>query len=252
MKGSPVLYGNKIHLTPFDRLSMHIVAQMRNLEDGMAGSYQFWPCSETEQDIWFDSYLKDQSQRRFIIHNDCAPVGWVGLTHLDYKDQGAELGIRIIPQYQRKGYGKEALHILSDWSFGEAHMHRLYSEVFSVNEPSRKLFEGAGWKEWGKKHQAHWQNGAWVDVLCFEKIFMEYVSIPSYWPQGTETEMGKLTFNANKGDCEWLIVQGLPTGILLDPVGSAEIVPIDTDVELLGLRNEYIPPQHQILDQVEN
>jgi RimJ/RimL family protein N-acetyltransferase len=248
MKGKPVLYGTKIHLTPFDRLSMHIVAQMRNLEDGMEGSYQVWPCSETEQDLWYDTYLRDATQRRFIIHNDSAPVGWVALTHIDHKNQGAELGIRIIPQYQGKGYASEAIQILSEWAFAEANLRRLYSEVFAVNEPSRKLFEKAGWKEWGRKHQAHWQNGMWVDVICLE-VFRDYVS--PWWikaPQYTST--------------------------------ASEVVPVDTDVELLGLRTEHIPliikglepigdgiwvdpvtglsamgvqinpPQHQILDQV--
>ncbi len=230
MKGKPVLFGDRVHLVPLDRLGLSTVCQMRNLADSMEGSYQFWPYSETEQERWFDDYVKDPSQRRFVIRNDSNPVGFIGLTNINHKEGGAELGIRIIPEYKRRGYATEAVRILSDWAFAEARMHRLCSEVFYMNEASIKLFQKVGWRLWGTKHEAHWQGGRWLDVLCYELCISEAISIPSWYPDlvnvpcvVTATDVpftltGAVEIIPIDLDAEAL--RSIPTGIFLDPVTS--------------------------------
>jgi RimJ/RimL family protein N-acetyltransferase len=160
-----------VKLRPLEEADLKFIRFFRNSPDSMAASYQFWPLSKAEEQLWFEGYCRDATQRRFIVESSrLGKIGWVALTHIDHKEQCAEVGIRILPGVQRLGYGRLALTMLVQLAFEEANLHRLYSEVFETNEGSLAFFRSLGWHEWGRKRSAHWQGGCWLDVICFELL----------------------------------------------------------------------------------
>lgn len=165
-----MITGSKIELEPLDREHLQYLVSSRNAEDSMAGSYQYWHIAASEESRWYEQYLNDPTQRRYIIVHAQLYVGWVGLTHIDYKDQCAELGIRVDAGFRKRGIATEAVSMLTEWAFQEANLHRLYSEVFEGNEASVRLFSKLGWRHWGIKSRAHFQGGRWLDVHCYELL----------------------------------------------------------------------------------
>lgn len=76
----------------------------------------------------------------FAIRKDGAFVGEAVVASFDYKG-GADISIRILPEYQRKGYACVALSLLFDVC-AEMGLVRLYARVFLENTPSLALFSG--------------------------------------------------------------------------------------------------------------
>ncbi len=65
-------------------------------------------------------------------------IGEVVLYHLDGRGS-AELGVRILPEYERLGYGREAFAALADWALYTLCIPRLVAKCFRQNDASARL-----------------------------------------------------------------------------------------------------------------
>ncbi|OAL45628.1 acyl-CoA N-acyltransferase [Pyrenochaeta sp. DS3sAY3a] len=74
-----------------------------------------------------------------------------------------EIGIDILPRYQGKGYGSEAIQWAMDYAFRRAGMHRIRIRGFEWNEAALKLYERLGFVYEGREREAVWFEGRWWD-----------------------------------------------------------------------------------------
>jgi RimJ/RimL family protein N-acetyltransferase len=58
------------------------------------------------------------------------------------------------PADWRKGYGRDALHLLMRFAFSELNLHRLTAIVPEYNTPAMQLFTNAGFIEEVRRRQA--------------------------------------------------------------------------------------------------
>ncbi|WP_242205081.1 GNAT family N-acetyltransferase [Aestuariivivens insulae] len=111
-------------------------------------------------------------QLRLVVsnYNDEA-LGLIDIFDFDFKHARAGVGILIKePGNRAKGYGKEALKLLIDYSFSHLGLHQLYCNVSKDNKASIKLFTSAGFKEVGLKKDWNLVNGSYKDEYLFQLI----------------------------------------------------------------------------------
>lgn len=60
-----------------------------------------------------------------------------------------EVGIRLLPEYRKKGYAAEAVSAAADYAFFELNIDRVTAKCFKENEDSRKCLTAAGMRENG-------------------------------------------------------------------------------------------------------
>ncbi|EHL02848.1 putative Uncharacterized N-acetyltransferase YoaA [Glarea lozoyensis 74030] len=84
------------------------------------------------------------------------------------------ISIDIIADYQRKGYGSEAIEWALNWGFKIAGLHRIGIEAFSYNEGARQLYERLGFVYEGCKRELLWFNGDWHDYLSWSMLEHEW------------------------------------------------------------------------------
>jgi RimJ/RimL family protein N-acetyltransferase len=111
----------------------------------------------------------------------------IGLKHLDHLRIGSieyrivhygptsasmayELGIEIIPEYRRKGYGAEAQKALAAYLFSAYPVHRVQATTDTANLPELRALEKAGFKREGVLRQAQWRMGEYHDLAVFSKL----------------------------------------------------------------------------------
>lgn len=92
----------------------------------------------TTGDIYTDK------QVRMVICNDDVPVGLVDLTDFDPKNQRAEVGIMMLPEFRGKGFASEALSLISNYARDIIHLHQIYAIIPSDNPASLALFRSNG------------------------------------------------------------------------------------------------------------
>jgi RimJ/RimL family protein N-acetyltransferase len=79
--------------------------------------------------------------------------------------RNAEVGIQIKEEYQRKGYGTEAIKWVLEWAFKYGGLHRVGITSFSYSPGARRLYERLGFVYEGAQREALWFDGGWHDLV---------------------------------------------------------------------------------------
>ena len=141
---------------------------------GMMSGIPF-PASEADEQQWLNqqsSYTRGEYQ--FAVEDfEGDLVGRCGITRVDWKNRLAELAIMIGTPYRGRGYGTEAMALLTDFCFREMNLHRLKVTVFAFNEPALKCYEANGFVREGLLRGELWRDGVYRDVVILAKLAPE-------------------------------------------------------------------------------
>ena len=107
---------------------------------------------------------------RFVIalRSDERPIGVVGYYRAHPVLEGYDLWYDICEPAERgKGYGKEAVRLLSGYLFANTHVERLGAVCDVENVASYRLLESLGYKREGTLHHALFHHGEWHDAHLY-------------------------------------------------------------------------------------
>ncbi len=127
-----------------------------------------------QQDIYAARQLRLMVETN-LKNGDTATVGCVDLFDFDPANRRAGIGILIAEDHRGKGYGKEALELMIDYSFNTLNLHQLFCNILENNEQSLNIFKSAGFNEVGLKKDwtlvdGVWQNEYLLQLMKREKL----------------------------------------------------------------------------------
>ena len=115
--------------------------------------------------------IKQLKQLRLVITSKTnAPLGFIDLFDFDSLNKHAGVSIVLTDEHRGKGYGKEALKLLMDYSFNDLGLHQLYSNVLEDNTASIGLFESVGFEKVGLKKKWRFYKGHYKNEYLFQFI----------------------------------------------------------------------------------
>jgi RimJ/RimL family protein N-acetyltransferase len=133
---------------------------------------QFKPHSTEWITNWYDRHASGHTDSMIftIIENGSArPVGNIALQDIDYRNRTAELGIYIGDIASRgQGYGSEATSLIVNFAFRVLGLQNIMLRVYEYNEPAIRVYQKAGFKEFGRRHQGQFMDGRFWDVILME------------------------------------------------------------------------------------
>jgi diamine N-acetyltransferase len=151
------LKGNKIYLRALEPEDLAFIYHIENDES-------IWEVSNTQtpyskflikqylENAHQDIYEAKQLRLAICKNKDNQVIGLIDLFDFDPKNNRAGIGIVIQENENRsKGFGKEALDLLINYSFANLNLHQLYANIGSENEISKKLFTTFGFQKIGTK-----------------------------------------------------------------------------------------------------
>ena len=163
-----MIIGERIILREIEEDDLNSIVKWRNDPDILRWLFSYSPLNETKQRRWYEKYLADDTQQTFIIEvkEEKIPIGTVGLTSIDYKNQRAELGVLIGDEnWQNKGMGKEALDLLIKFAFDEMNIRKIKAIVFEENVPAIRLYKSCGFVEEGVLKKEVYKDGEFKSVM---------------------------------------------------------------------------------------
>ncbi len=183
-----MLRGDRLFLRPVEHKDQTNLVAWRNQPHVADGLFSYRPLSLADQERWFASYQGRQDEMLLIIElNDGTPIGTVGFTNLDFKNQSAEYGRLMIgdPTYLGQGYAREATLVAMDYAFLELNMHRQYSRILATNQASITTMRHCHMEVEGCAHEAHFAHGMFVDILTLSVLREPYLAArkldPTHW-----------------------------------------------------------------------
>lgn len=104
-------------------------------------------------DSWFlnDVYqdFKNKHELPLAIYYDNTLAGEVVLHNFGYRSE-AEIGMRVLPEYQHKGIAREALIATMQYAFARLNIEKVEAKCFKENTTSAYTLKSAGMKECGE------------------------------------------------------------------------------------------------------
>ncbi len=127
----------------------------------------------------FDALMTDNSAESFTMYElvTWRPIGNASLTGIDFRNRTAEFVIIIGEADARgKGYGAEATRLVLDHAFTVLGLRNVMLKVYAFNPAAIRAYEKAGFREFGRRHQAIEMNGQSWDVLYMECLRDDFES----------------------------------------------------------------------------
>ena len=122
-------------------------------------------------------YMADiarQDGRRGVLHfaiekkAGAAYIGYCMIAEIERQHRRCKIGVTIGERAEwGKGYAHEALVPVIDYCFNGLKLNRVMAEIYCMNERSRRLFEGLGFRHEGTLRQSVWKRGEPLDDCLY-------------------------------------------------------------------------------------
>ncbi|MGV8852733.1 MAG: GNAT family N-acetyltransferase [Rhodoglobus sp.] len=117
-----------------------------------------------------DSLAADDHRRRSVV------IGTLYFKIESAEDSNAEIGWALHPNFQGKGFAREAASALLDLAFDKLNLHRVFANLDPRNDDSVRLCLALG-----MRHEAHhvedmWFKGAWADTGIYAILDREWAA----------------------------------------------------------------------------
>lgn len=119
------------------------------------------------------------SDKEFIIarKTDNKYLGQITFIHLDQKNQLGKIGIVIGDKKNHgKGYGKEAIELLLQFSFLRLNLHRIELDVMDFNDNAIALYQKCGFIIEGRRRECYFINGNFHDKINMAILKKEWLN----------------------------------------------------------------------------
>lgn len=107
----------------------------------------------------------------------------------------ANIGVIMKPSMQRRGYAREAVHLVLGWAFEELKFHRVQAAILDTpfRDRALRLFIGSGFVHEGTKRRAVYQPegeglvGLWQDATYLAMLDTEWM-LQSTWKRNNQNQ----------------------------------------------------------------
>lgn len=168
--------GKAIRLTAMRKEDLESYS-MWNSVPAFGRNYNSTPIRELsvkKTEEWFHEH--SDKDYRFAIRSLKSEdfLGVCAIEDIAWPHRAGWLSIALGPDFHGRGYGREAMELLTNYGFNELNLHRLQLTVFSYNEPAIKLYESLGFKHEGTFREFLQRDGQRYDMNLYGLLANEW------------------------------------------------------------------------------
>lgn len=176
---SIMLKGDIVGLRAIEREDLPILLNWRNQPEYRRFFREFKEINSDSQKYWFETkVISDEHTRMFSIislKND-ELIGACGLCYIDWLNRCADFSIYIGKDnlYIDNYFAIDAAKVMMAYGFDELNLHRLWSEIYDIDEKKKTMFKVLGFEHEATHISTHWTGGNWVNSLYYRLLEEEY------------------------------------------------------------------------------
>ena len=170
-----MLKGSVVGLRAIEDSDLEKLLSWRNNPEYRRYFREYRELGMENQKKWFETkVLNDEHTRMFSIIDikDGTLIGACGLCYIDWVNRCADFSIYIGKDdiYIDDQYAVDAGDVMIKYAFNELNLHRLWSEIYSIDEKKKLMFQHLGFVHEATHASTHWTDGKWVDSWYYRLI----------------------------------------------------------------------------------
>jgi RimJ/RimL family protein N-acetyltransferase len=174
-----MIKGKHVGLRAIEEADLPQLLEWRNRPEFRMYFREHRELSMIQQRDWFQGInRKDSNAKMFSIVRlaDGALMGACGLCYLDPYNRSADFSIYlgIDDLYIDDVYAPDVAATLLRYGFEELALHRVWAEIYDIDEKKKKFFEKLEFHLDGRHRETHWTQGKWCDSLFFGLLDREF------------------------------------------------------------------------------
>jgi diamine N-acetyltransferase len=137
------------------------------------------PITIDQETATYERIVTSEQVAYFTIYerSTARPIGWASFDNISPRQRTAEFNIAIGEgECRGKGYGTEATRLMLDYAFTVLGLHNVELFVYEYNLAGQRAYAKAGFREYGRRRQAHRMGGRAWDVVCMDCLADEFES----------------------------------------------------------------------------
>lgn len=174
-----MLTGKHVILRAITEGDLPQLLEWRNRPEYRQYFREYRELSIEQQHQWYTKLvLNDPTVRMFsIIEKDTGRLlGACGLVYIDWVNKNADFSIYIGADdlYIDDTLAVDAGITMLKYGFDELGLHRVWSEIYSIDPAKPTLFATLGFRLEGEHKETHWTHGKWVDSHFYGLLAREF------------------------------------------------------------------------------
>ncbi|USK69965.1 GNAT family N-acetyltransferase [Peribacillus asahii] len=170
-----MLKGICVGLRAIEKMDLNKLLEWRNQPEFRLFFREYRELSAENQLQWYEKLvLNDVNTRMFAIVElkTGELIGACGLCYIDWVNRNADFSIYIGKDnlYIDDVLAVDAARIMEKYGFEELNLHRLWAEIYSIDEKKKIFFNNLNFEQEGHFKETHWTQGQWVDSLFYGKL----------------------------------------------------------------------------------
>jgi diamine N-acetyltransferase len=172
----PGLAGKNVYLRPATAEDVANTYHWFLLSDPAAQTtrpHPFQTAAEASEAYKKKERTADEQLFVIVSFKENHPVGIVRFFNMNHLNRSCELGLLVDPDHRRKGYGLEAVRVLTRWLYRTRDLNKVYANTSSLNKATVGLLEKAGFKRDGVLRHQYYFDGELRDGYLYSLLRYE-------------------------------------------------------------------------------
>lgn len=170
-----MLNGKLVGLRAIEKSDLPLLMEWRNKPELRKYFRETSEINSINQETWFNSInSKNSLHKMFAIVrlDDNKLMGACGLCYLDWINRSADFSIYLGYDnlYIDDQYAMDAANVMIDYAFGILNLHRLWAEIYSIDEAKKKFFNKLKFTLDGEFRETYWYNNKWHNSLFYSLL----------------------------------------------------------------------------------
>ena len=170
-----MLNGNYIYLRAIEEDDLNQLREWRNKPNLRKYFRETAEINSINQKKWFDIINDKNSIHKMfaIVKKDTDELmGACGLCYIDWVNRSADFSIYLGYDdiYIDEKYAINAAKVMKDYGFNILNLHRLWAEIYTIDEPKKKFFDILNFKLDGEFRETYWHEGKWHNSLFYSVL----------------------------------------------------------------------------------
>ncbi len=134
-----------------------------------------FPPSQKMAEEWLEGAARSEKEVLWMIAVDERIIGSAQIDTINWHHRRAEIAIVLgEPAEWGKGYGTEAIQLITRFAFDELNLEKLVGEAIAANVGSIRAMGKAGYRQFGLAQRHFYQEGRWSDMWFGEALRGEW------------------------------------------------------------------------------